>query len=101
MFYRSDSRRPDQLRPVNIIPDFINTAAEAMKLVAPDLKELGLIDGVIPEPTGGAHHAHAEAAAAFKSAVLKHLDELCALSAEDLLEQRYAKFRSFGAWQEV
>ncbi len=75
-------------------------AAEAMKLAAPDLKELGLIDDFIPEPTGGAHHAHAEAAASFKRAVLQHLDELAALSTEDLLEKRYAKFRSFGEWLE-
>ncbi len=74
-------------------------AAEAMKLVAPDLMNLRLIDGVIPEPAGGAHHDHLAAAHALRDAILRHLDELSALSTSDLLEKRYAKFRSFGEWQ--
>jgi acetyl-CoA carboxylase carboxyl transferase subunit alpha len=75
-------------------------AAEAMKLSAPDLKSLGLIDDVIPEPVGGAHHDHPAAAAALKACLLRHLEELERLPTEVLLEQRYAKFRSFGEWQE-
>jgi acetyl-CoA carboxylase carboxyl transferase subunit alpha len=74
-------------------------AAEAMKLVAPDLKKLGLIDGVVPEPTGGAHHDHHATAASFKATVLSHLEELRQLSTRQLLDQRYDKFRSFGEWQ--
>jgi acetyl-CoA carboxylase carboxyl transferase subunit alpha len=74
-------------------------AAEAMKLAAPDLLKLGLIDGYIPEPAGGAHHDHQGTAAALKETILKHLDELEKLSTEQLLEARYAKFRSFGEWQ--
>jgi acetyl-CoA carboxylase carboxyl transferase subunit alpha len=74
-------------------------AAEAMKLVAPDLKPLGLIDDVIPEPIGGAHHDHHATADAFREVVLRHLGELSALSVDTLLEQRYAKFRNFGDWQ--
>jgi len=74
-------------------------AAEAMKLVAPDLKDLHLIDGVIQEPVGGAHHDHLAAAHALRDAVLAHLDELSALSTTDLLNRRYDKFRSFGEWQ--
>lgn len=74
-------------------------AAEAMKLVAPDLMQLGLIDDVIPEPTGGAHHHHRVTADAFRESVLRHLDELSALTVEDLLEKRYAKFRAFGEWR--
>lgn len=73
-------------------------AAEAMKLAAPDLLQLGLIDGVIPEPQGGAHHDHQAAADSLKQVVLAHLDELCVLSTEDMLERRYAKFRDFGEW---
>jgi acetyl-CoA carboxylase carboxyl transferase subunit alpha len=76
-------------------------AAEAMKLAAPDLLSLGLVDGVIPEPTGGAHHDHQAAAHALRDVVVAHLDELCKLPAERLLEQRYDKFRDFGEWQTV
>ena len=74
-------------------------AAEAMKLVAPDLLALGLIDDVIAEPTGGAHHDHQAAADAFREKVLAHLDVLSALPTAQLLDERYAKFRSFGEWQ--
>jgi len=74
-------------------------AAEAMKLAAPDLLDLGLVDGVIPEPTGGAHHDHLAAAQALREVVVKHLDELCKLPTDKLLDQRYAKFRNFGEWQ--
>jgi acetyl-CoA carboxylase carboxyl transferase subunit alpha len=73
-------------------------AAEAMKLAAPDLLKLGLIDGFIPEPSGGAHHDHAGTAKALRDTILSHLDELSKLSTEELLEARYAKFRSFGEW---
>ena len=74
-------------------------AAEAMKLVAPDLLTLGLIDDVIAEPTGGAHHDHQATADSFRDKVIAHLDVLSALSTEQLLEERYAKFRNFGEWQ--
>ncbi|MGD7653563.1 MAG: acetyl-CoA carboxylase carboxyltransferase subunit alpha [Verrucomicrobiales bacterium] len=74
-------------------------AAEAMKLVAPDLRELGLIDDVIPEPVGGAHHDHPATAASFSEVVLKHLDQLVKLPTPELLETRYQKFRKFGEWQ--
>jgi acetyl-CoA carboxylase carboxyl transferase subunit alpha len=74
-------------------------AAEAMKLVAPDLMELGLIDDVIAEPTGGAHHDHQASADAFREKVLAHLEELSKLSNAQLLDARYAKFRSFGEWE--
>jgi acetyl-CoA carboxylase carboxyl transferase subunit alpha len=74
-------------------------AAEAMKLVAPDLKQLGLIDDVIAEPLGGAHHDPHEAASAFTDCVLRHLAELVALPVAELLDARYQKFRNFGEWQ--
>ena len=76
-------------------------AAEAMKLVAPDLMQLGLIDGVIPEPIGGAHHDHATTALSFRDYVCKELDHLCSLSSETLLQERYDKFRKFGEWNEA
>jgi acetyl-CoA carboxylase carboxyl transferase subunit alpha len=74
-------------------------AAEAMKLAAPDLQKLGLIDGFIPEPAGGAHHDHAGTAKALRDTILANLEELSKLSTEDLLEARYAKFRAFGEWE--
>jgi acetyl-CoA carboxylase carboxyl transferase subunit alpha len=74
-------------------------AAEAMKLVAPDLMKLGLIDDVISEPTGGAHHDHQATADSFREKILFHLDALSTLSTEQLLNERYAKFRNFGEWE--
>jgi acetyl-CoA carboxylase carboxyl transferase subunit alpha len=74
-------------------------AAEAMKLAAPDLLKLGLIDGVIKEPHGGAHHDHAATSTALRDAILSNLDELSKLSTEKLLDARYAKFRAFGEWE--
>jgi acetyl-CoA carboxylase carboxyl transferase subunit alpha len=71
-------------------------AAEAMKIAAPDLKKLNLIDGVIPEPVGGAHHDHAAAALALRASVASQLQELMPLPAAQLLQQRYAKFRQYG-----
>lgn len=76
-------------------------AAEAMKLAAPDLRKLNLIDDVIAEPTGGAHHDHQATAAAFRETVLRHLTEVSAMGTERMLEARYEKFRAFGAWQEA
>jgi acetyl-CoA carboxylase carboxyl transferase subunit alpha len=76
-------------------------AAEAMKLAAPDLKRLGLVDEVIVEPKGGAHHDHLATAHAFRTCVLSHLAELDKLTPAELVEQRYAKFRAFGEWKEI
>lgn len=74
-------------------------AAEAMKISAPDLMELGLIDAVVPEPVGGAHHDHKQAAKHLRDAVLKELNSLSKLSEKKLLDQRYAKYREYGEWQ--
>ncbi len=74
-------------------------AAEAMKISAPDLGKLHLIDEVIPEPKGGAHHDHRLAAENLRDAVVKQIAELQALPMEELLNQRYEKFRKFGEWQ--
>ena len=74
-------------------------AAEAMKLAAPDLLRLGLVDGVIAEPTGGAHHDHLGTAAALKEAILSNLDELGKLTVDQLRDARYAKFRAVGEWE--
>lgn len=76
-------------------------AAEAMKLAAPNLLQLGLIDGVIPEPEGGAHHDHQAASDSLGKVVLAHLEELSKFSKKKLLETRYFKFRDFGEWESV
>lgn len=73
-------------------------AAEAMKLSAPDLAKLNLIDGVINEPKGGAHHDHEASAKNFQTAITEHLNELKQLSTTELLHRRYQKFRQFGEW---
>jgi acetyl-CoA carboxylase carboxyl transferase subunit alpha len=71
-------------------------AAAALKMTAPDLLKLKLVDEVIAEPAGGAHHSWETAAEAVKAAVLRHIVELKELDAETLKENRYAKFRAFG-----
>ena len=65
-------------------------------MTAPDLLKLKLVDEVIPEPAGGAHHSWEAAAAAVKDAVLRHIAELKKLDELELKEKRYAKFRAFG-----
>ncbi len=71
-------------------------AAAALKLTAKDLLELKLIDELIPEPLGGAHHDHNAAIANLKAAVTRHLNDLCKLPTDQLLAERYAKFRRVG-----
>jgi acetyl-CoA carboxylase carboxyl transferase subunit alpha len=75
-------------------------AAEAMKMTAHDLQTLGLIDDIVPEPPGGAHHDWDAAAAAVKQSILRHLRELRQVPVDELLRERYAKFRAFGAFLE-
>lgn len=75
-------------------------AASALKLSAQDLSKLGVIDGIIPEPLGGAHNDHFAAASALKEAVLATLKELKALPTAQLLEGRYQKFRALGQFTE-
>lgn len=75
-------------------------AASALKLSAQDLSKLGIIDGIVPEPLGGAHNDHAAAAASLKDAVLASLAELGKIPTAKLLEQRYQKFRALGQFTE-
>ncbi len=75
-------------------------AANALKLSAEDLKVLNIIDGIIPEPLGGAHLNPEICAQAIKEAINKHLQELLLLSKEELLEQRYNKYRMIGIFEE-
>jgi acetyl-CoA carboxylase carboxyl transferase subunit alpha len=74
-------------------------AAEAMKLTAPDLLELGVVDAVIPEPLGGAHTDHRETARRVGDTVDQALIELEALPPEELLARRYDRFRALGVFE--
>jgi acetyl-CoA carboxylase carboxyl transferase subunit alpha len=69
-------------------------AAEAMRITAPDLDELGVIDGIVPEPEGGAHRDHEAAAALLDASLQKHYAELKKLPTGALLGSRYKKFRN-------
>src|SRR5579871_4728910 len=71
-------------------------AAGALRLTAEDLKGFGLIDGIVPEPPGGAQEDHDAAAGLLREALSSHLSRLAALKPQDLVEQRYAKFRNMG-----
>ena len=75
-------------------------AAEALKITARDLLELGLVDESVPEPLGGAHNDALLAAGNVKSALLKHLKELLALPPADRLKKRYEKYRAYGHYLE-
>jgi len=75
-------------------------AAEALKLTGKDLMELGIIDDIIPEPLGGAHRDWDSAAALLKDYIKKTLKKLSASRTEDIVEERYAKFRRIGFFTE-
>ncbi len=71
-------------------------AAAALRMTATDLLGMGLIDGIIPEPAGGAHLDAETAIAAVRQSLQSALAELVGLSAEQLIEERYKKFREMG-----
>jgi acetyl-CoA carboxylase carboxyl transferase subunit alpha len=75
-------------------------AAEALKITARHLLELGLVDGIVPEPLGGAHTDPSETAAMVRTHLLKNLDELIQMPPAERLKRRYAKFRGFGHFLE-
>jgi len=71
-------------------------AAKAMKVAAPDMKELGLIDDIIEEPPGGAHSDHDATFEAVRTVLKRQLGELASKSVRQLLDERYDKFRAMG-----
>ena len=75
-------------------------AARALRITAPELLDLGIVDGVVPEPEGGAHVAPDVAAENLRKAVLEYLDELAGVSTRELLSRRHQRFRAYGKWQE-
>jgi acetyl-CoA carboxylase carboxyl transferase subunit alpha len=74
-------------------------AAAAMRITALDLQRLKLIDGIVPEPVGGAHRNHQEVAATLKGAVAEAFRSLREMPVDALLEQRYQKFRAMGVFE--
>ena len=71
-------------------------AASALRLTAPDLLEMKLIDGIIPEPPGGAHFDPDTAAQLMRHSLKQALDEMNGLSTEQIIQERYVKFRQMG-----
>ncbi len=76
-------------------------AAEALKLTAADLKELQVVDEVVPEPSGGAHLQPEEAARELGQALRRHVGELVALDPEELVARRREKYYGMGQWREA
>ena len=74
--------------------------AEALKIIARNLLELGLINSVIPEPFGGAHNDPDTAVASLKARLISDLEDLEKIPVVDRLKQRYARFRSHGHFME-
>jgi acetyl-CoA carboxylase carboxyl transferase subunit alpha len=71
-------------------------AAEAIRIIARDIYDLGVADKIIPEPTGGAHRDPEAAAEMLGKALAETMDALMKLTQEELMSQRYEKFRSIG-----
>ncbi len=76
-------------------------AAMALKITAWDLKKLGLIDEILPEPPSGAHSEPLESAATLKQSLWKNLEELSSMTPEQLKQLRYNKFRKMGVFQQI
>ena len=76
------------------------SAAAALKMTGRELLKFGIIDDVIPEPPGGAHRDHREAARELKSYLMRSLRELAELPRASLLDRRYEKFRRMGVFEE-
>ena len=75
-------------------------AAEAMRITAQDLYKLGVIDEIVKEPLGGAHRDHKRAAAILRRVIRRHLGELLKKSLDQLLEERYEKWRAMGIFSQ-
>ena len=75
-------------------------AAEAMKITASDCLNLGVIDEIIPEPLGGAHHSYEEAAENIRKVLRRDLNELTKIVPDELIKKRYEKIRQMGAYKE-
>jgi len=74
-------------------------AAAAMKITSADLKKLGLVDEIVPEPLGGAHRDPEQAAAHLNASLVRHLEEVSSWTIPELLGKRYERLQSFGQFQ--
>ena len=77
-----------------------STAAEAMKITSNDLLQLGIIDGIIQEPLGGAHYDWDFAAMELKNTVLKTLEQMSGMTGSEIKNDRHEKFRRMGVFVE-
>ncbi len=75
-------------------------AAEAMKVTSMDLKNLGIADEIISEPSGGAHRNYDKMAEILKDVILRNLDDLQKIPINELVEKRIAKYSKMGSWDE-
>jgi acetyl-CoA carboxylase alpha subunit len=75
-------------------------AAESMRITAPDLLRLGVIDGIVPEPAGGAHRDWEATAGILRTVIRQALADLAGVPAARLVEERHEKFRRMGAFEE-
>jgi acetyl-CoA carboxylase carboxyl transferase subunit alpha len=78
-----------------------SVAAQALRLTAPDLKEFGVVDDIVPEPLGAAHRNPREVAVTLERRIGRYLRELKQIPTDDLLEQRYQKLRRVGVTVEA
>ena len=81
-------------------PEMRERAATALRITAPDLLELKVIDEIIPEPPGGAHSNHETTAQAVQAALIRHLDELRKYKPDRLVRRRREKYLRMGQWLE-
>lgn len=79
---------------------FADRAAQSLRFTARDLLQFGIVDEVIPEPLGGAHRDHRRMATTLKGSLVAALRRLSAIPRDQLLQQRYDKFRRFGVFEE-
>jgi acetyl-CoA carboxylase carboxyl transferase subunit alpha len=82
-------------------PGAAQDAAAAMRITARDLREMKVIDEVVPEPEGGAHSDHARAAELLRPFLLKALKELSKIKPSALPDERYKKFRKMGVFEKA
>ena len=81
-------------------PEMREKAAESLKITAPDLLRLGVIDEILPEPPGGAHVDHETVAQTLHDALVRHVDELRGVKPDKLVRRRREKYLKMGAFEE-